>query len=66
MENTDPCLWLQKRAEMYAAIAESDFKQVKKVVFHFDDPEAGWVDRPSALTVKWLQNCICRACGAIP
>ena len=29
---------------MFSAIAESDFKQVKNVDFHFDDPEAGWVD----------------------
>ena len=29
---------------MFSTIAESNFKQVKKVDFHFDDPEAGWVD----------------------
>ena len=36
--------WMQKRAEMYSAIAESDFLNLKKVDFCFADPEAGWVD----------------------
>lgn len=38
MNNIEPCLWLQKRAEMYAAIAESDFLNLKKVDFYFSDP----------------------------
>ena len=42
-------LWLKKRAKMYAAIAESDYSDLKKVDFHFDDPEAGWVD----MTIKF-------------
>lgn len=29
---------------MYAAIAEGDYSDLKKVDFHFADPEAGWVD----------------------
>jgi predicted transcriptional regulator len=41
--------WLKKRAEMYATLAESDYSDLKKVEFHFDDPEAGWVD----MTVKF-------------
>ncbi len=36
--------WMQKRAEMYSAIAKSDFLNLKKVDFYFADPEAGWVD----------------------
>lgn len=44
MNNIKPYPWLQKRAEMFSAIAESDFKHVKNVDFHFDDPDAGWVD----------------------
>ncbi len=49
MGNRNSHPWLQKRAEMFAAIAKSDFKQKKKVEFHFDDPEAGWVD----MTIKF-------------
>ena len=39
-----PYSWLQKRAEMYSSVSECDFSDLKKVDFHFDDPEAGWVD----------------------
>lgn len=49
MGNRNSHPWLLKRAEMFAAIAKSDFKQEKKVEFHFDDPEAGWVD----MTIKF-------------
>ena len=34
---------------MYASIAESDYSDLKKVEFHFDDPEAGWVN----MTIKF-------------
>lgn len=49
MKDTKPNFWLKKRAEMYAAIAESDYSAVKKVEFHFNDPKAGWVD----MTIKF-------------
>lgn len=44
MKDSDSYSWMQKRAEMYSAIAESDFLNLKKVDFYFADPEAGWVD----------------------
>ncbi len=48
-KNSEQNYWLKKRAEMYASIAESDYSDLKKVEFHFDDPEAGWVN----MTVKF-------------
>ena len=36
--------WMQKRAEMYSSVSESGFSDLKKIDFHFNDPEADWVD----------------------
>ena len=44
-----PYSWLQKRAEMYSSVSESGFSDLKKVDFHFDDPEAGWVNMTISL-----------------
>ena len=44
MKDLEPYSWLQKRAEMYSSVSECDFSDLKKVDFHFKDPEAGWVD----------------------
>ena len=44
MKDLVPYSWLQKHAEMYSSVSQSDFSDLKKVDFHFDDPEAGWVD----------------------